>query len=400
MNFKLLSADTLKAYVKDYKVTLKAYVKDHKVISAILFVGLGLTMLRFTLGIAGVSNLDDNTPWGFWMSFDLLCGVALSAGGCAVAAAYHVFGIRHFGPQVRAALATAFLGYFFEVVALQYEVGQPWRLVYPLFWSPGTRSALFLVGLCVFLYLIVLFIELLPALFEYLGMRTRRTAAVHWSVHLAVAGAVIAIIHQSALGSLYLIAQPKVHPLWYSDFMPVLFLISSIFAGLCMVIIEGILAHKYLKKYMDEQHIKNADKVVLSCGNAVFLLMISYLFIRIVNLIADDNIQYLTTGYGMWFLVEIIGFVALPVFLLFIGTREKRIRLVKISAIITVLGVMLNRFNVSIIAFNYNLPPDERYSPSWMEIFISVFLVTLLLLAYRLMCAKMPILKEHDDYTG
>jgi Ni/Fe-hydrogenase subunit HybB-like protein len=368
------------------------------VVSAVLLVGLGLTLMRFTLGIAGVSNLDDNTPWGFWMSFDLLCGVALSAGGCAVAAAYHVFGVRHFGPQVRTAVATAFLGYFFEIVALQYEVGQPWRLVYPFLWSPGTTSALFLVGLCVLLYLVVLFTELLPALFEYLGMRKQRTAAVHWSIHLAVAGAIIAIIHQSALGALYLIAQSKVHPLWYSGFIPVHFLISSIFSGLCMIIIEGFLTHKYLKEYMDEQHIKNYDKVVLSCGKAAFLFMISYLFIRIVNLIADDNIQYLTTGYGVWFLMEIIGFVALPTFLLFIGIREKRIQIIQISAVIAIVGVIINRFNVSIIAFNYNLTPEERYFPSWMEIFISIFLVTLLVLTYRFMCLKLPILKEHNEY--
>jgi Ni/Fe-hydrogenase subunit HybB-like protein len=165
-----------------------------------------------------------------------------------------------------------------------------------------------------------------------------------------------------------------------------------------MIIIEGFLAHKYLKAYIDEQHNKNYDKIILSCGKAAFLFMISYLFIRIVNLIADGNIQYLTTGYGVWFLVEIIGFVALPAFLFFIGTREKRIRIIQISAGIAIIGVIINRFNVSIIAFNYNLNSAERYFPSWMEIFISVFLVILLVLTYRFMCLKLPILKGHNEY--
>jgi Ni/Fe-hydrogenase subunit HybB-like protein len=377
-----------------------AYLRGHKIISAVLLVGLGLTVMRFTLGIAGVSNLDDNTPWGFWMCFDLLCGVALSAGGCAVAVAYYIFGIKHFGPYVRPALATAFLGYFFEIVALQYEVGQPWRLVFPLFRSPGTTSVLFLVGLCVFLYLIVLFIELLPALFERLGMRKHRAIVVHWSIHLTIIATIITVIHQSALGSLYLIAQSKIHPLWYSGHMPVFFLISSIFAGLCMVIIEEYLSRKYLIEYIDNQHIKNVDKFILSCGKAAFLFMVSYLFIRIVGFIADDNIQYLYTGYGAWFIIEIFGLTALPTLLLFIGIREKRIFIIRISAIIAVLGVIINRFNVSIIAFNYNLPSNERYFPSCMEIFISFFLVTLSIIAYHFMCSKLPILREHEDYNG
>ncbi|MDR1604556.1 MAG: polysulfide reductase NrfD, partial [Gracilibacteraceae bacterium] len=198
----------------------------------ILLVGIGLTVLRFTCGIGGVTYLTNKNPWGFWMAFDLLCGIALSAGGFAVAAACYVFGLRHFHVYVRAALTTAFLGYFFEVIALLYEVGQPWRLVYPFFWSQGTSSALFLVGLCVALYLIVLSGELLPAIFEWLGWRKERAKAVNWALPLAVIGAVVAVIHQSSLGALYLIVPSKMHPLWYSKFMPLFFLLSSLFAGL------------------------------------------------------------------------------------------------------------------------------------------------------------------------
>lgn len=142
---------------------LKGHAIRNGVIFFILLVGFGLSLLRFTQGIGGVTCLTNKTPWGFWMAFDLLCGIALSAGGFAVAAACYVFGLRHFHVYVRAALTTAFLGYFFEVVALVYEVGQPWRLVYPFFRSQGTSSVLFLVGLCVALYLIVLSAELLPA---------------------------------------------------------------------------------------------------------------------------------------------------------------------------------------------------------------------------------------------
>jgi Ni/Fe-hydrogenase subunit HybB-like protein len=363
-------------------------------------VGIGLTLLRFTSGIGGVTNLDDKNPWGFWMAFDLLCGIAVSAGGFAVAAAYYIFGFRQFNVFVRAALTTAFLGYFFEVIALVYEVGQPWRLVYPFFWSQGTSSVLFLVGLCVALYLIVLFVELLPALFEWLGKSGQRAKVVNWAAPLAVVGAVIAVIHQSSLGALYLVAPSKIHPLWYSKFMPLFFLVSSLFAGLSMVVVEGCLAHKFLGAHMDDQHARTADKAVLGCGKAACLFMFVYLVFRLAEVAANGNLPYLSTGYGTWFLLEIAGAVALPAFMFLLGVKRGSVRLVQAAAILAVMGVVLNRFNVSLVAFNYNLPSSERYFPNWMEIAISVFLVTLLVIAYRWICSRMPILKTHENYKS
>ncbi|MDR2670072.1 MAG: polysulfide reductase NrfD [Desulfovibrio sp.] len=364
----------------------------------ILFVGLGLTLLRFTGGIGAVTNLSDRNPWGFWMAFDLLCGIAVSAGGFAVASAYYIFGFKRFHVYVRAALTTAFLGYFFEVIALLYEVGQPWRLVYPFFLSQGTTSVLFLVGLCVALYLAVLFGELLPALFERLGRKKARATAVRLAAPLAVIGAVIAVIHQSSLGSLYLIVPSKMHPLWYSRFMPLFFLLSSLFAGLSMVVVEGGLAHKFMRGCADDRHVRDADRAVPACGKGACLFMFGYFIVKCMELVASDNVGHLYTGYGAWFLLELAGGVALPAFMYFAGVRKGRTNLIQGAAIITVLGVILNRFNVSLVAFNYNLPAAERYFPSWMEITISVFLVTLLVIAYRSICSQMPILRTHENY--
>ncbi|MDR2054551.1 MAG: polysulfide reductase NrfD [Desulfovibrio sp.] len=379
---------------------LKGHMIRNGVIFFILLVGLGLTLLRFTGGIGSVTYLSNKTPWGFWMAFDLLCGIAVSAGGFAVATACYVFGLRHFHVYVRAALTTAFLGYFFEVIALLYEVGQPWRLVYPFFWSQGTSSVLFLVGLCVALYLIVLSGELLPALFEWLGWSKGRAKAVGWTLPLAVIGAVIAVIHQSSLGSLYVIVPSKLHPLWYSQFMPLFFLLSSVFAGLSMVVVEGALAHRFMRGYMDDRHARDAGRAVLACGRGASFFMFGYLVIRCIEVAAAGNWHYLSSGYGAWFLLELAGGVALPAFMYFIGARGGRQRLVQTAAIIAVFGVVLNRFNVSLVAFNYNLPSAERYFPSWMEIAISVFLVTLLIIAYRNICARMPILRTHGNYGG
>jgi hypothetical protein len=112
----------------------------------------------------------------------------------------------------------------------------------------------------------------------------------------------------------------------------------------------------------------------------------------------DNDWQYLATGYGAWFLVEMFGFVALPSFLYALGVREKNLKLVRIASVFGVLGIVINRFNVSMIAFNWQLPAAERYFPSWMEVGISIFVVTLIVTTYRFIATKMPVLYEHPEY--
>ena len=382
------------------KIDLRQLARENKVTAVILALGLFVTLLRFTLGLGGVTNLDDNYPWGIWISFDLLCGVVLAAGGYATTSAYYLFGLKGFQSAVRPAITSAFLGYFFVVVALHYDVGQPWRLVYPIFLSQGTTSVLFEVGLCVFLYVSVLAVEWSVSAFEWLGWKGIRNIIVRLTIPLTVLGVILSTMHQSSLGALYLIAPSKMHPLWYSSFIPVFFFISSMFAGMSMVIFEGTLAHGGLHDQMDEAHLQGADKVVFGFGKACSIVMMGYLFIRIFGVAMDNNWAYLGTGYGKWFLVELLGFVALPSFLYAIGAREKKVGAIKFAAVLTVIGVVLNRFNVSLVAFNYQLPSDQKYFPYWMEIVISVFVVTLIITAYRFICTFMPVLREHPDYEA
>ena len=379
---------------------LKKLARENKLTTAIILLGLFVTLLRFTVGLGGVTNLDDNYPWGLWISFDLLCGVVLAAGGYATTSAYYLFGLKDFNSAVRPAVTSAFLGYFFVVVALHYDVGQPWRLVYPIFLSQGTTSVLFEVGLCVFLYVSVLAVEWSVSAFEWLGWKGIRNIIVRLTIPLTVLGVILSTMHQSSLGALYLIAPSKMHPLWYSPFIPVYFFISSMFAGMSMVIFEGTLAHNGLHDEMDEAHLKGADKVVLGFGKACSIVMMGYLFMRIFGVAMDNNWGYLATGYGKWFLVEMLGFVALPSFLYAIGARERKYGLIKFAAVLTVIGVVINRFNVSLVAFNYQLPADQKYFPYWMEFVISIFVVTLIITAYRFICTFMPVLREHPDYEA
>lgn len=369
------------------------------VAGVILIVGAIATVLRFTGGLASVTHLTDNNPWGIWIGFDLLVGVALAAGGYVTSAAVYIFGKKEYHSAVRPAILTGFLGYALVVFALHYDVGRPWRLPYPFVVQPGTTSLLFEVGACVALYLTVLFLEYSPVALEWLGVKKLRNVIVKLTMLLTIFGVVLSTLHQSSLGALFLIAPSKVHPLWYSGYLPVYFFISSIIAGLSMVIFESTLSHRYFHNKMDKAHLEETPRITLGFGKAAALVLAGYFIIKVIGIAMDDNWHYLASGYGAWFLVELLGFVALPCLLYAIGVREGNLKMIRFTAGWTVFGIVLNRFNVSMIAFNYHLPSSERYFPHWLEIAISLFIVTIGILVFRFIVTRMPIFYKHPDYA-
>ena len=364
----------------------------------IILLGLIITALRFTGGLAAVTNLSDYNPWGLWIGFDLLCGVALAAGGYVTSAAVYIFGMKKYHSAVRPAILTGFLGYSLVVLALSYDVGRPWRLPYPFVVQAGTTSVLFEVGACVLLYLLVLFVEFTPAASEWLGLRRARNLVVRLTMLLTILGVILSTLHQSSLGALFLIAPSKLHPLWYSQYIPVFFFISSIIAGLSMVIFEGSLTHRYFADKMDETHLREKEDVVFGFGKAASFVLAAYFAIKVFGITMDNNWHYLSTGYGAWFLVELLGFVALPCLLYSVGVRDRNIRVIKWTSALAVLGIVVNRFNICLVAFNWHLPASERYFPSWMEIGLSLFIVTVGVAAFKFIVTFMPILYEHPEY--
>lgn len=378
----------------------KTWTPFNMVAGVILLLGAIITVLRFTGGLAAVSNLSDDNPWGIWIGFDLLCGVALAAGGYVTSAAVYIFGMKRYHSAVRPAILTGFLGYALVVFALHYDVGRPWRLPYPFIVQQGTTSLLFEVGACVALYLTVLFIEFTPAALEWLGLKRARTIVVRLTMLLTIFGVVLSTLHQSSLGALYLIAPSKLHPLWYSTYLPVFFFVSSIIAGLSMVMFESSLSHRYFADKMDHTHLEEAENVTLGFAKAASLVLAGYFTIKIIGISVADNWHYLSTGYGLWFLVELLGFVALPCLMYAIGVRDRNLKLIRWTAGWTVFGIVLNRLNISLIAFNWQLPSSQRYVPHWMEIMVSVFIVMVGILVFRFIVTRMPIMYEHPDYRS
>ncbi len=364
----------------------------------IIVVGLWLTWVRFTGGLGAVSNLDHNNPWGIWIGFDLLCGVALAAGGYTTAAAVEIFGLKKYHAAVRPAILTGFLGYSLVVFALLFDVGRPWRLPYPFMVSQGVTSIMFEVGACVGLYLTVLFLEFSPVALEWLGAKKIRKVVVRLTILLTIFGVLLSTLHQSSLGAMFLLVPSKLHPLWYSTYLPVFFFVSSIAAGLSMVIFEGTLAHRNFHDKMDAEHLAAADRVVLGFGRGAALVLAGYFAIKVFGVAMGNHWDLLGTGYGIWFLVEMLGFVALPCFLYAVGVRDKNPTVIRWAAFWTLIGIVINRLNIVLICFNWKLPADERYFPHWMEIGISVFVVTVGVVVYRFIVTRMPVFYEHPDY--
>jgi Ni/Fe-hydrogenase subunit HybB-like protein len=381
--------------------TNKRFFSLFNIVSTLIVIlGVVLTILRFTKGLDSVTNLSDYNPWGIWIGFDLLVGVALAAGGFVTSAAVYIFGMKKYHTAVRPAILTGFLGYALVVLALHYDVGRPWRLPYPFIVQHGTTSVLFEVGGCVALYLTVLFLEFSSVPMEWLGLKRVRALVVRLTILLTIFGVILSTLHQSSLGALFLIAPSKIHPLWYSKYLPVYFFITAIIAGFSMVIFESSLSHRFFSYKMDKEHLASKETLFLGFGKAASFSLAGYFVIKVIGISVSNNWHYLSTGYGMWYLVELLGFVALPSFIYAIGVREKNTKLIQIAAIWTVLGIILNRFNVSLVAFNWHLPSTERYFPHWMEIGISLFIVTVGLLLYRFIVTRMPVLYEHKNYKS
>ncbi|MDP1832402.1 MAG: Ni/Fe-hydrogenase cytochrome b subunit [Geothrix sp.] len=326
-----------------------------------------VTVIRFTKGLGAVTNLSDQFPWGLWIGFDLLCGVGLAAGAFTLTAVVHLFNLKRFEPIVRPTILTGFLGYAFVIVALLLDLGQPWRIWHAIvYWNP--HSVMFEVAWCVMLYTTVLAIEFSPVVLERFGFHAPARLIHRLITPLVILGVLLSTLHQSSLGSLYLIVPSKLHPLWYSPMMPLHFYISAIGAGIGMVILES-----YLSKRAFHRHLEMDLLEPLARGMVVALGI--YGLMRLQGIARNHAFaSILDFGYeGQMFLLEFTLGVILPVALMSFHRLRSHPDWLVGGAFLAVLGFVMNRLNVSITGME--AASGTRYLPSGMEIIVSVGLV-------------------------
>jgi Ni/Fe-hydrogenase subunit HybB-like protein len=265
--------------------------------------------------------------------------------------------------------------------------------------SFGPTSVLFLVAWHVALYLTVQLLEFSPAILEWLNSRRVRKWAVMITIAMTVAGVILSTLHQSALGALFLLAPGKVHPLWYSSFLPVFFFVSSIFAGLVMVIAVSTVLSRFMRNRADQDFLGSLDTLTVGLGKAACIVMFVYFALKLIGVAHDDNWGLLFTPYGYWFLVEVFLFVLVPGFVLTRGVKRNSVRMVRFGAFFALAGVILNRLNVSLITFNWNVPGHLHHLvPPVKEVFVVLAIATLHIIIFRWIVNRMPVLKEHPDY--
>lgn len=371
------------------------------IISApIIVLGALLIVYRLVAGLGAVTNLSQEFPWGIWIGFDVMVGVAFAGGAYVLTFAVYVLRSEKYHSIIRATVLNGLLAYVFYAGAIFLDLGRWWNITNPLFGNQfGANSVLFLIAWHFLLYMIAEFIEFSPAIAEWLGMRKLRKFLGTLTIGAVVIGIALSTLHQAGLGALFMMAKGKIHPIWYTEFIPVLFFVSSIFAGLSMVIFEGSISHRVFGDQIDHKDHAAYDDILIGLSKGCAVSMFVYFFAHLLIFIHGSHWALLNSPMGYWYLVEIIGLVAIPCFMFFQGTRYRNIPLIRTAAILAMIGIIVNRLNISIIAYKWWIPLSERYIPSWMEIVITLAIIFTEVWVFRWIVTRMPVFRKPPEWA-
>ncbi len=422
----------------NYQRVQKSYfTRSTGILLLLMIIGLIAAAYRFANGLGAATNLSNQYPWGIWIAFDILCGVALAAGGFVTAAVVYIFGGKKYHALVRPAILTAFLGYLFVAIALLADLGLPWNIWHPIIYWPE-HSAMFEVAWCVMLYLSVLALEFMPAVFERFGWKV---AHANWQkivpvyvvlalsfftyimshnlvyaiislvvlgilavvlpgsvksrpgvpVLLIMAGIIFSTAHQSSLGSLFLLMPDKLSKLWYSPMLPVNFFLSATAVGFSMVILEAISAAKGFGRPIEKEPLAGMAKI---CAGLLWL----YLIVRIIDVGIQGGFSVMSGSHGTLFAIEIIIGVVLPALLLSTPGLQHKTNLMLWGAILAIFGLVFNRFNVALGGMSMTVVGESSgaYFPSAQEFLVTIGIVAAVVFFYNIAVKAFPIFENPE----
>ncbi|MCX8117773.1 MAG: polysulfide reductase NrfD [Desulfobacterota bacterium] len=366
----------------------------------IMLIGAVIILMRFTMGLGATTNLSQEFPWGLWIAFDVMIGIAFAGGAYTLTFVYYILGAEKYHPIIRATILNGFLAYVFYSSALLLDLGRPWNaLNYIIGNKYGVSSVLFMVAWHFFLYTVALFLEFSPIAAEWLGLKRVRKVLGGLTLGAVIFGIMLSTGHQAGIGGIFLLAKHNIHPLWYSDYIHVLFVVSSIFAGLSMVIFEGTISHRVFHHQMDHEHRATHDDIVIGLGKVCAVVLFVYFFIKLVEFLHGKQWGLVATPMGYWYLTEIIGFVLVPCALFLHGARHFSVATIRAAAILTMVGILINRFNICIIAYKWWIPLSERYLPSWMEVMVTLSIICAEMWVFRWVVNRMPVLRKSPAWV-
>ncbi len=368
---------------------LRTLPKFIYILAAITGFGLVIGLYRFYVGLGPTTNLTKAFPWGIWISFDLST-VALSGGAFTLAALVYVFQFEDLHVATRPTVLAGLLGYSSVLVILLADLGR-WDRFYNVFLHPNVSSALLEVSWCIAAYSLILLYELSPVFLENSRFKWLLPTIKRFTVPIVIIGVTLSTMHQSSLGTMFVIMSPRLNPLWYSMLLPVFFLISSLAAGISLVIGGANISY-----WMFGRSLKTKTLAKL----AWFLPWILgfYLVLKFGELLIAGELDLLFEGdiYTVLFWTEVIVGVVIPIILFaFKQTRFSR-QLSLFGALLIMGGVILNRFDVTWFAMKP--VPGQFYSPHWMEVAILVGVVAGVVMVYSLVARYFPVYEETVVY--
>lgn len=394
MNNAAVFTGELKGFLRFFLEELKPrgpWLTPFNIISIpTIIAGLIILYFRFTLGLGSVTNLSQQYPFGFWIGFDVMTGVALAGGAYVVCFVVYVLRLEKYHCIVKVTVLNGLLAYIFYSGALVLDLGRPWHIINPIIGNSfGYNSVLFLVSWHFLLYMTVLFVEFSPTIAEWAHWKKLQAFLSSLTLGAVIIGITLSMLHQSGVGAMFLMAKPKIHPLWYSEYIPLLYFVSSIFAGLSMIIFEGTISSRIFSNLIGPKTHHSHNDIVLGLAKGAAITMFVYYFFLAFIFMHGDKWQLINTSWGYWYLVEVIGFVLVPCFMFAYGVRNKNFGVIRFASIMTILGVILNRQNICLIAYNWYLP--NRYYPSWQEIVVTLMVVFVEIWVFRWIVTRMNV---------
>jgi Ni/Fe-hydrogenase subunit HybB-like protein len=400
----------MESFLKPSPIQKRFFTPGVIVLIIITLNGLFFLAGRFLFGIGAVTNLNNQYPWGLWIGVDVAAGVALAAGGFTSAALGHIMHRERFHAIVRPALLTAMLGYTFVAIGVFTDIGRWYYIWHPLIMWNGS-SALFEVGICVMMYVTVLYIEFLPIVTErFIGkvnlngsfsflnkpiekvLRLLDNGLSKTIFVFIILGVVLSTLHQSSLGTLMVIAGPKMHPLWQTPVLPLLFLLSAIAVGFPMVIFESMIASKSFGK-------KPEMEVLTPLGYTVAPLLGIYLAFKIGDMFIRKTFVYLgdINTVSVMYTIEVVFGIIIPLRMFLSKKVLETPSLLFTASSLVIFGVLLNRIDNFIVAYT---PPYSlgSYFPSFGEISVTIGFAALLILIYRIIVLKFPVISQPDKH--
>jgi len=367
----------------------KIFTKFFIVLLVLATIALVLLARRFIFGLGDVTNMNNGYPMGLWIVFDLVIGTAFACGGYALAMVVYIINRGEYHSLVRPALLTSVFGYSLGGLAVMIDLGRYWQ-AYTIFmpWHANINSVMLELALCVLLYTVVLWIEFTPTLLEKVKAKKGLQIMNKVLFMFIALGVLLPTMHQSSMGSMLIALGTKVHPLWQTDLLPALFLLSALTMGFSVVIFEGSLSALGFWRPLE-------TSLFARLAGIIRWVLAAYLIIRLSDLTGRGQLGLAFEGdlRGTMFLVDMALF-AVPLYILSFEKYRLNPQLLFVAACSMLLAGMLYRFNAFLIGY---IPPEGYiYFPSLSEILVSLGMVSIEIGAFLVFVKTLPIVSPPE----